>query len=309
MQRSSGRVFLTRMGLRNIRINKTMSVASVLVLVSCLMLIGLVALSAVNLERMLDQFSSRNVIMVYLRQGTSEQERYSLQARIEVLDNVQACLFISSDEAYQKVVAGQDYALLDGIDKDFMPEAFEITPLSMEAFDQTLAELNALGGVVQNVRHFQDVAKKLTALRNALTIAFVALIGLLLTVSVFIIAGTVRATMYSRQQEIKVMKSVGAAPAFIRWPFLVEGMALSVAGSLAALGLVFVLYLVLTKALEPLLGSLLTGYEMVPFGQYLQYLLPGFIGIGLVTGGGGSMISITRYLKEKVYEKSELENE
>ena len=320
LQRSSGRVFLTRMGLRNIRINKTMSVASVLALISCLVLIGLVGLAAVNLNRMLDQFSSRNVIMVYLHQGTPEQERLSLQARVEALDNVQACLFISSDEAYAKVVAGQDYALLDGIDKDFMPEAFEVMPISMDGFDRTLAELNAMviptaaGGTepvtgIKSVRHFQDVAKKLAALQNALTIAFFALIGLLLTVSVVIIAGTVRATMYSRQQEIKVMKSVGAAPAYIRWPFLVEGIALSVTGSLAALGLVFVLYLALTKALEPLLGSLLTGYEMAPFEQYLKYLLPGFLGIGLVTGGGGSMLSITRYLKEKVYEKSELENE
>jgi cell division protein FtsX len=87
----------------------------------------------------------------------------------------------------------------------------------------------------------------------------------------------------------------------------VEGIALGIAGSLAAMGLVFVVYLGLARALEPLLSRLLTGYTLVPFGAYLQYLLPGFLCVGLLTGGGGSMVSITRYLKEKVYEKSELE--
>ncbi len=309
MQRSSGRVFLTRMGLRNIRTNKTMSVASVLVLVSCLMLIGLVTLAAINLNQMLAQFSSRNVIMVYLRQGLTDAERQDIRLRIEQIDNVKECTFISSAEAYEKIVNGRDFALLEGVDKSFMPESFEVIPLSMDAFDETVTTLRGLGSGVQNVGHFQGVARQLSALERALSVLGVTVIGVLMAVSVFIISGTVRATMYSRQQEIKVMKSVGAAPAFIRWPFLVEGIALGVIGSLLALGLVFVVYLALAKTLEPLLGSLLTGYVAVPFKNYLHFLLPGFLGVGLLTGGGGSMISITRYLKEKVYEKSELESE
>ncbi|MDR3313167.1 MAG: permease-like cell division protein FtsX [Oscillospiraceae bacterium] len=307
MRGNGGRVFLTRMGLHNIRVNKTMSIASVLVLISCLMLMGLVFMAAINLNEMLAQFSSRNVIMVYLSDGVTEPERESLERQIMRLENVQGCIYISSEEAYEKIAAGQDFSVLDGIQKDFMPESFEVTPLSMAEFDETVAQLEGLGSTVQRVRHFQGVARQLSALERALTIVGAAVIGVLLVVSVFIISGTVRATMYSRQQEIKVMKSVGAAPSFIRWPFLVEGVALGVVGSLAAMGLVFVLYLALAQALEPLLSSLLTGFTLVPFGQYLKYLLPGFLGVGLLTGGGGSMFSITRYLKEKVYENSELE--
>ena len=103
------------------------------------------------------------------------------------------------------------------------------------------------------------------------------------------------------------MKSVGAAPAFIRWPFLVEGMSIGMIGTAFAFGVVFLVYLGLAAALEPLLGSLLDGFTVLPFVQQLPILLPLFVGVGLFTGGGGSMLSITRYLKEKVYENSELD--
>jgi hypothetical protein len=70
---------------------------------------------------------------------------------------------------------------------------------------------------------------------------------------------------------------------------------------------VFLVYLGLSHVMEPFLGKLLGGYKVLPFSGQLQVLLPGFLCVGVVTGGGGSMLSITRYLKEKVYEKSELD--
>jgi len=310
MRGSSGRGFLTRMGFRNIRSNRTMSIASVLVLVSCLMLIGLVFLAAVNLRGLFTEFSSRNVIMVYLFPGLEPRQMEDIGRRIEGLEGVKGCEFISSEEAKRRALEKNqgDFALLEGIQEEFMPNAFEVFPASQTAFEETVRQLQALDPGVYRVRHFQEVANQLAAIERALTIFGAAVIGVLMLVSVFIISSTVQATMYSRQQEIKVMKSVGAAPAFIRWPFLVEGIALGVLGSFVGLGVVLLVYWSLGRALEPLLGRLLGGFALVPITSQLPWLLPGFIGVGVLTGGGGSMLSITRYLKEKVYEKSELDD-
>jgi cell division transport system permease protein len=288
-----------------------MSIASVLVLVSCLMLIGLVFLSAVNLNSILAQFSARNVIVAYPQAGLTQTQRTQLQREIEALPGVAECSYVSSQEALERILANNqgDYPLLEGADAQFMPESFEVTPAGMEDFDGLVAALETLDPAIASVRHFQGVAAQLSALERALTILGLAVIGILLLVSVFIISSTVQATMYSRQQEIKVMKSVGAAPSFIRWPFLVEGLVLGLLSSLAALALVFVVYLALGQALEPLLSKLLSGYSLLPFARQLKTLLPGFLGVGLLTGGGGSMLSISRYLKEKVYENSELDEE
>jgi len=307
---SSGRGFLTRMGFRNIRTNRTMSVASVLVLVSCLMLIGLVFLAAVNLGGMFREFTSRNVIMVYLRPGLEPQQMTDIGRRIALLEGVRDCEFISSQEAVRRAQAANqgDFALLDGVTEEFMPNAYEVFPARQDTFGETVKQLEAIDPGVYRVRHFQQVANQLAAIERALTILGVAVIGILMLVSVFIISSTVQATMYSRQQEIKVMKSVGASPAFIRWPFLVEGIVLGVLGAIVGLAVVLLVYWCLDRALEPLLSRLLGGFALIPILSQLQWLLPAFIAVGILTGGGGSMLSITRYLKEKVYEKSELDD-
>ena len=307
--KSSGRAFLTRMGLRSVYTNRTMSMASVLVLVSCLMLIWLVTLLAVNLNLAFAEFSSRNVVMVFTVPGLEQEQIDSLQLKINSLPTVGGSEYISSQEAYRRVMARNesDFKLLRDVDPAFMPDGFEVSPLSQSQLESTVEQLEHLDPAIQSVKHFQGVAAQLSALQKALTILGAAVIGILLLVSVFIISSTVQTTMYSRQQEIKVMKSVGAAPAFIRWPFLVEGVVLGLLGSAAALLVVFLVYLGIEKALEPLLGTLLGGFRLAPFAQQLKLLLPGFFLVGVLTGGGGSMVSITRYLKEKVYEKSELD--
>jgi len=310
MSNRGGRGYLTRMGLRNVYTNRTMSTASVLVLVSCLMLIGLVTLLAVNFELMFAEFSSRNVVMAYLVPGLEEEQIEALRGRIEALPTVSGCEYISSKDAFDMVMKrnDSDFKLLADVDPAFMPDGFEVFPLSQSQLETTVEQLEQLDPAIDSVRSFKEVAAQLSALEKAVAILGAAVIGILLLVSVFIISSTVQATMYSRQQEIKVMKSVGAAPAFIRWPFLVEGVVLGLAGSAAALLVVFLVYLGIDRALEPLLDTLLGGFRLAPFKSQLKLLLPGFFAVGVLTGGVGSMVSITRYLKEKVYENSELED-
>jgi cell division transport system permease protein len=295
------------MGLRNIRTNRTMSAASVLVLISCLMLIGLVFLIAVNLNAVFGQFSSRNVIMVYLNPGLDNDQIGGIEQHIRALPNVKDCVFISSEEAYQRVKAQNDgaFELLEGTGTSFLPAGFEVSPIRMDEFGDTVTTLEHIDPGVASVRSFQDVAKKLSAVERALMIFGAAVIGILMLVSVFIISSTVRATMFSRQQEINVMKSVGASQAFIRWPFLVEGVVLGVLGAMFALLVVFLVYALLASVLRPFFSNLLGGgFQLESFTKYLIVLLPGFLGLGVLTGGGGSMLSITRYLKEQVLEEA-----
>ncbi len=306
---SSGRIFLSRMGLRNVYTNRTMSIASVLVLVSCLVLIGLVTMLAVNFNLLFAQFSSRNVVMVFLVPGLEQEQIDGLKEKIDALPTVSGSKFISSQQAFQSMVEKNngDFELLKDVDASFMPDSFEVSPSSQSMLENTVEQLQGLDPAIQSLQHFQEIAEQLSAVERAMTIFGAAIISLLLLVSIFIISSTVQTTMFSRQQEIKVMKSVGASPAFIRWPFLVEGLVLGLLGSAVALLLVFLIYFGVEKALEPVMSRLLGGFHMVKFHTQLQLLLPGFLLIGLFTGAGGSMMSITRYLKEKVYEKSELE--
>jgi len=302
-----GRGYLTRMGFHNISSNRTMSMASVLVLVSCLMLIGLVFLTASDFNHAFQDFSSRNVIRVFLVDGLPEQQRNALEGRIRAMDNVRDVRYVSAAEALEHMRAtyADDFRLLEGAEQNFLPAGFEVSPerQQLEYFNATVAQLETFDPAISSVRSMQGVAQQLATIERAFLIIGGALIIVLLLVSIFIISSTVQTTMFTRQQEIKVMKSVGAAPAFIRWPFLVEGLIIGLIGSALALGIVCLVYFFgVARLLDSLLGVLLPNFTPRSLVEQLPLLLSVFFGLGLLTGGGGSMLSITRYLKENVYE-------
>lgn len=93
------------------------------------------------------------------------------------------------------------------------------------------------------------------------------------------------------------MKAVGATNWFIRWPFLVEGVLIGVIASALSLGVLWGLYELAVVSFSDLLGSL--GFGLVPFSQYALQIFGVFLGIGVFTGGVGSMISMNKYLKEQ----------
>jgi len=302
-----GRGYLTRMGFRNISSNRTMSMASVLVLVSCLMLIGLVFLTATDFNRAFQNFSARNVIRVFLVPGMEDNHRNDLQNRIAALDGVREVRYVSQAEALEHMRAtyADDFRLLDGAREDFLPPSFEVSPTSqqLDYFTATVNQLEGFDPAITSVGHMQGVAQQLATIERAFLVVGGALILVLLLVSIFIISSTVQTTMFTRQQEIKVMKSVGAAPAFIRWPFLVEGIIIGLIGSAVSLVIVCLVYFFgVARLLESLLGVLLPAFSPLSLREQLPLLLIVFFGLGLLTGGGGSMLSITRYLKENVYE-------
>ncbi|MCI6928768.1 MAG: FtsX-like permease family protein, partial [Ruminococcus sp.] len=136
----------------------------------------------------------------------------------------------------------------------------------------------------------------------------IGVIAVLLLISLFIIANTVRITMYSRRLEINIMKSVGATNWFIRWPFMVEGMVLGAISGVLSLAIVWGVYRALQSTVTQMLTMVSRGFTIVPFTDYVVYLLVAFLAIGIVSGGIGSLISIQKYLKERggvVYEETE----
>ena len=110
----------------------------------------------------------------------------------------------------------------------------------------------------------------------------------------FIIANTVRITMFSRKLEISIMKAVGATNSFIRWPFLVEGILLGLFSALLGLGIQYGVYSVAKIWLDNVLSML--GGTAVNFLDYIWLIFAVFAFIGIVIGTFGSLISLNKYL-------------
>ena len=177
-----------------------------------------------------------------------------------------------------------------------LPDAYKVTLKDLEQFSATVEQIKALPHV-SSVRENSDLAGKLLSVRRAVTVVSIGLVAMLFLVALFIIANTIRITMFSRKLEINIMKAVGATNWFIRWPFLVEGVLIGIISGVISLIVLWGLYELAVMSFSDLLQGFAFG--MVPFTQYALQILGVFLGIGVFTGGIGSMISMNKYLKEQ----------
>ncbi len=289
--------YLTREGLRNIRVNKLMSFASVTVLMSCLVIIGCAMLVYLNATALLDNIENQNIIIVYINDYASEEDEKTLGDEILANENVDKCEFVSRDEGYAEILndMGTNAEIMTNIDSSFLPNSYRVTIKDMSEFTATVAQIKTLDNVLR-ISQNSELAEKLVGIRSSITYICIGMIVLLFIVSLFIIANTVRITMYSRRLEISIMKAVGATNWFIRWPFLVEGMILGFLSSLTAFGILYLLYLLVDKTFVNIFG--LFGTQLIPFWDYALFIYLGFLAVGLVTGTVGSGLSMGRYLRE-----------
>lgn len=299
--------YLTKEGFRNVWVNRLMSIASVCVLMSCLIMIGIAFLAFVNVQAMLDAVDDQNVIMVFVNNDLSPEEIEEIGNKLQDMDNIpdDGIIYHSADENSQDFYDQLHSELMvdyfDDKEAETIPASFEVHLDDMEKFDQTLDEINKIEKI-QHVRESKKLAEFLVSLRSSVSYISLGAIAMLLLVSLFIISNTVRITMHSRRLEISIMKNVGATNSFIRWPFMVEGMVLGAFSGLVSLGIVYGLYqLILTSVSSAI--SILQMIEPVPFVKYWYWILIGFEAIGILTGGIGSAISIKKYLKEKDYDE------
>lgn len=290
--------YLTKEGVRNVWSNRLMSIASIAVLSSCLVLIGCAIMLFVNINSMLENVEDQNVIMVYLNDGITDEQVNKVGQDIRMIPSVASVDFVSKEDAYKSQLEsmGDEASLLDGLEENPLPDAYKVTLENLNDYDNVMTMLTSVENTL-SVRGNSDLAGQVRQIRSGVTYISVGMIIMLLTVSLFIIANTVRVTMYNRRLEISIMKAVGATNWFIRWPFIIEGILIGIISGFVSLLLVFGLYELALKSL----GTIFTlfGATSIPFGSYALPMLLAFILIGVFAGVFGSIFSMGRYLKEQ----------
>ena len=298
MKKNRNLRYLTREGIKNVGANRLMSMASVAVLMSCLVMIGCAVLLYFNVDLLLHNIESQNVIMAFVSLDAETEEVKAVNGALESLPNVRGVRYISNEEAFNTIKEsyGENGDVLGALDASFLPEAFEVTVDDMQDFGATVAAIRSIPGI-DSVRENSDLAQRLERIRTAVSYVSLGIIALLFIVAVFIIANTVRITMFTRKLEISIMKAVGATNWFIRWPFLIEGISIGILSAVLSMGVLFLIYYLGADALLTIFGVF--GGELVSFWKYAPYIFGGFVVVSVFTGGLGSIFSIGKYLKEQ----------
>ncbi len=297
--------YLVGEGFKNIWANRLMSLASIGVLIACMLIMGVSIVLSLNVDDYVGTLAEQNVIMVYFDKELSDEECQGVFEKVKENKNVAAedAKYISKDEALEnqknEAFGGnpteEQSAVFDRVKENGnpLPNGARIRLNDLGKFDQTIEELEGVDGIYA-IRSDREVAKEVFNLRTIINTACMWLIGLLLIISFVIVSNTIRITMYSRKLEISIMKAVGATNRFIRFPFMVEGVIL---GTVSAFATTTVLYVVYYFANRVFLDRM--GKELIPFSDMVLLILGIFAVIGIVLGLLCSLFTITKYLRRE----------
>lgn len=295
--------YLSRTGLRNLFANKLMSLACIGSLTACFLLVGAAVWFAYALTGVLDRVGGEHELTVYLEEGLSGADIEALGRTLGETDNVRAAAFHSREEnlaAMCDKLGETPESLLANPESDNPFLATYVVYLrDTGRYRETLDVMLSLRGVAA-VRGSADTAQALGGLRQAGLTACGGIILILAAVSVMIVTNTIKMTLFTRRKEIGIMKYVGATDAFIRIPYVVEGVLIGLLAALAALGLLFVGYTQIAAHLpdwtDRLEWRMLLENAAITWRFWLA-LLVGFAAAGSAVGFVGGGLFVRKYLK------------
>ena len=292
--------YLVKEGFRNTWTNRMMSIASICVLLSCLVLIGSASMIFLNINSLVQKIEDENVIMVYIDDEATDADIDEMGIKLNDISNVEKIEFVAKEDAWAEQIATMDEAqaefFTETTDEIPLPDAYKVTVKDLNQFISTVKEIKALDHIY-TVRQNTDLAKKLATLSHGITIIAIVIISVLFAISLFIISNTIKLTVYSRRLEISIMKSVGATNSFVQLPFVVEGIILGVVAGVLSLFAVWGIYEVAVKSFADVFRSI--GLTALTFTDYALPILGIFIAIGIISGVGGSLITMRKYLTKE----------
>ena len=287
--------YFTRETFSSIRNNGLMGFASMSTVALSLLILGLFLILVLNLNHMASSLESQVQITVYLEDSVTNTNIHRMAQEIGAMEGVKKVTLVDKKQAMERFRQrlGEQQGLLSALENtNPLPNSFEIQVDKPERIKALAPKISKMSGV-ENARFGQEVVEQLFTLTKMLRIGGLILIAFLALAALFIIANTIRLTVFARRKEVSIMKYVGATDWFIRWPFLLEGMVLGLFGSLIAAVILRTAY---TATVEKIYDTL-AFFPLIPEQPFLNYITVIVIFSGMAIGAVGSAVSIKRFLK------------
>lgn len=293
--------YLLKQGVRSVWVNRLMSFASVGVLVACLLLIGSAVLLTENVRSVVGYIQAQNEMMVFLREDLTDEELAQVDAQIRGLDNLSDITFVSKEETLQKQKEqmGEAGAILEGYENDnpFL-DSYVLKLRDVSGMQLMVDTVSSMGSVYE-VYAPTEAAETMVALQRIVTVFGAGIVLILGLVSLLMVANTIRLSVYARRKEVNIMKFVGATDAFIRLPFMVEGVILGLLSALVAYAILWLGYnrLLVWFAESGSMWIRSAYSSIIPFGSVALRMAVGFGGAGVLIGMFGSMLFVRKHLR------------
>ncbi len=291
--------YLIGEGFSNVFKNKKSTGASLMIMCATMIIFGIFLILGENINHFVSEVESAQGIQVFINNDATQEQMDTLGEQIRALDGVSTVEFVSKEQALEQMKErfGEQQDLLDGYEENnIFPASYVVTMTDLTRSEEIQNQILTFENV-KRITSRDETVSTLIDLANGIKIVTGVILALLIIISVFIIANTIKLTVHARRKEISIMKYVGATNGFIRWPFIVEGMIIGIIASVISIVIVGVAYNFIAQNLLSSEFMQVINMSLVSFNDMFSSIIFVYMLLGIGIGAVGSVISMRKYLK------------
>lgn len=289
-------------GIRGIWNHKNLGLTSITSIFFTLFITGLIIIIVVTVNNMALQVQTKvNDVEIFIKNEATVVQLAELEEKINSIEIEKTVDFRTSEEALEIMKESwQDNAdLLDNVEAEgLLPASFIVKLQDIDQADEFVEQIQN-EEIVEDVNYYSDLVDQVSKLSNYTKLFGIILVIVLMVVSLFIIANTIRLTVISRVHEIAVMKNVGATNSYILIPFLIEGIFYSLLASILGYLAIYNLYSFVYHNFGIQIENNYSILSLITPETFKQSLLQIFLSLGFGIGVIGSIFSIRKYLLDR----------
>ncbi len=281
--------------------SRILNALSIGTIMFAMFILGSFVFVGVNLKKITVDWQEQIQFNVFLNDQVTEEQTAAIETMLKDSFMVDRAVFISKEDA--RLRFGDDFEgyneVVTALEANPFPASFQVFLLKGvgdESFDKLKKDLKDLGGI-ENIYYDEEIFSRLSFFAELIQLAGWFFGSIMIFSAIFTISNVLKLTFFTRREEVDIMKLVGASRAYIRGPFIVEGVLIGLVGAILGVFLVYVGYFLLTMYIQNKPEFFVGNLEVV-FLSYRWVLF--LIMAGGASGFLGSLISLHQFLEEHI---------
>jgi cell division transport system permease protein len=284
-------------GFRNVFKNKKSTISCLGIMCVTMLMFGVFFAIGKNITHIVSNLEDAQAIRVNIQNDTSEEDVVKMKDQILAIDGVADAKRKTKQDAFNEMKNKLEgyTSSMEGIEPDFLFDSYIVTLTDLDMNDSVQEQISKLPHF-RSITSSNQTINTLSTVGKWIRIFTGTILVVLILISIFIIANTIKLTVHARRKEISIMKYVGATNSFIRAPFMIEGVIIGIMSSAISLGIVGALYNWGTIKMAQSETIQKIGVNMLQFKDLFSSILIVYIILGVGIGIIGSRISMRKYL-------------
>lgn len=271
-----------------------MTFLAVMTISISIFIMGLFLIMFINLSNILDTLNSKLDIVAYIKTDVDDNKLESINHKLAEITGVKKLEFVAKEVAWlQFKDSFSNLDLESFVNENPLPDAFKVEVVDLAYLDGVAKKIATIEGI-DDVRYGGDIAEKIERFTRIINTGGIFVIFILSLATLAIVMNTIRMTVLARNNEIKIMSLVGATKAFIRYPFIMEGIMIGLIGAVTASGILKFGYDFVVVRIERAIPFIPINLNSTEINVVFLVM----IAVGFILGQLGGYVSVNRTFKE-----------